>query len=144
MSQLHLALGVSVLALNVLAALWGAVAWGRGSPSRVFWYLLRAAQATVIAQVGLGMALLADGGGAADGLHIAYGISPLVVALVSEAMRAGAAQRELDTVDDVHALEHEQQVMLARRVVVREMGIMTVGTLLIVTLALRALTTGGI
>jgi hypothetical protein len=43
----------------------------------------------------------------------------------------------------VDALEHRDQVLLARRVVRREMGIMTIGVWLIVTLALRAYMTGG-
>jgi hypothetical protein len=43
----------------------------------------------------------------------------------------------------VDALERREQVLLARRVVMREMAIMTVGTLLIVTLALRASAVNG-
>ena len=58
--------------------------------------------------------------------------------MVSEGMRIGAAQRELDEVDDVDALSKEEQGALARRVVLREMGVMTIGALLITTLALRA------
>ena len=63
--------------------------------------------------------------------------------LVSEAMRAGVAQKELEDVDDVDALERSEQVALARRVALGEMGVMTIGALLIVTLALRAYQTGG-
>ena len=72
-----------------------------------------------------------------------YGVSPLFVTLVSEAMRAGVAQRELEGVEDVDALDPREQVMLARRVALGEMGVMTVGALLILTLALRAFQTGG-
>jgi hypothetical protein len=64
-----------------------------------------------------------------------------VVSLVSEGMRVGAAQRELDELEDgrdLEALERAEQARIARRVVRREMGVMTVGALLIVTLALRA------
>src|SRR5947209_2259040 len=46
--------------------------------------------------------------------------------------------------DRLDALPREQQVLIARRVVVREMGIMTVGAILIVTLALRAAQSGGL
>ena len=66
-----------------------------------------------------------------------------MVSLVSEGMRAGVAQRELDAVDDVDALERAEQVTLAKRVALGEMGVMTVGALLILTLALRAYQTGG-
>ena len=143
MTGLHTSLGVAVLAANLLAGLWGAASWLKGGPSPVFWYLLRAAQAVVVAQVAVGLALIAAGRPSPDGLHLVYGISPLVVTLVTEAMRVGASQRELEAAGDVHALEDHEQVALARRMVVREMGVMTVGTLLIVTLALRAFVSGG-
>ena len=123
---------------NAVVAAWGAVAWLRGQPSIWFWYLLRAAQVVVVAQVALGMWLLISGNRPEDELHYLYGVSILVVTMVSEGMRIGAAQRELDLVEDVDALAKEEQGALARRVVLREMGVMTIGTLLIVTLALRA------
>ena len=138
MTALHVGLGIAVIAANALAGAWGGVAWLRRSPSVVFWYLLRAAQVVVVMQVVLGLILLARDSRAPDGLHFVYGIGPLVVSLVTEAMRIGAVQQELRDVDDVEALEPAEQGALARRVVRREMGVMTVGALLIVTLALRA------
>ena len=68
---------------------------------------------------------------------------PLLVSLISEGMRAGVAQRELEGIEDVDALDRSQQVTVARRVALGEMGVMTVGALLILTLALRAYQTGG-
>ena len=142
-NAVHLWVGIAVLATNTAAAAVGGAAWFRSVPSVAFWYVLRVAQATVVVQAAIGLALFASGRRAEDDLHIAYGIAPLVVALVSEAMRVGAAQRELEGVDDVESLERTEQVRLARRVVLRETAIMAVGCLLIVTLALRAATTGG-
>lgn len=137
--------GIAVLVSNAVAACWGAVGWLRkdARASIVFWPLLRAAQTAVVVQAVLGFILLARGLAAPDGLHVVYGIAPLVISLVSEAMRAGVAQRELGDVDDVDALERAEQVTLARRVALGEMGVMTVGALLILTLALRAYQTGG-
>lgn len=137
--------GIAVLVSNAVAAGWGAVGWLRkdARASIAFWPLLRAAQATVVVQAVLGFILLARGLTAPDGLHVIYGIAPLVISLVSEAMRAGVAQRELEGVDDVDALARAEQVTLARRVALGEMGVMTVGALLILTLALRAYQTGG-
>jgi len=123
---------------NGLAAGWGAAAWLRQEPSVWFWYLLRAAQVVVIAQVALGMWLLISGNQPEDELHYLYGVAILAVTMVSEGMRVGAAQRELDGVEDIEALDRAEQGALARRVVLREMGVMTIGALLIVTLALRA------
>ena len=140
-----MAVGIAVLVANSVAAGWGAVGWLRkeAGMSIVFWPLLRVAQATVVVQVIVGFLLLARGASAPDGLHIAYGISPLVISLVSEALRVGVAQRELEDVDDLEALERSEQVAVAKRVALGEMGVMTVGALLILTLALRAFQTGG-
>ena len=123
---------------NAVVAAWGAIAWLRSEPSVWFWYLLRVAQAVVVVQVAVGMWLLISGNQPEDELHYLYGVAILAVTMVSEGMRIGAAQRELDQVDDLDALDKAEQAALARRVVLREMGVMTIGTLLIVTLALRA------
>lgn len=140
-----MAVGIAVLATNLVAALWGAIGWARGEAraSIVFWPLLRAAQATVVVQAVVGLLLVARGASAPDGLHIAYGIAPLIVSLVSEGMRAAVAQRELEGVEDVDALERSEQIALAKRVAIGEMAVMTIGALLILTLALRAYQTGG-
>ncbi len=132
-----------MLATNGVAAAWGAIAWLRKIPSLGFWYPLRLAQATVAVQVVVGLILAARGATAPDGLHIAYGVAPLVVTLVSEGMRAGVAGRELEDVEDVDSLTHAEQVAVARRVALSEMGVMTVGALLVLTLSLRAYQTGG-
>jgi hypothetical protein len=140
-----MALGIAVLVSNAVAAGWGAVGWARkdARASIAFWPLLRVAQATVVVQAVVGFVLVARGGSVPDGLHLAYGIAPLLISLVSEGMRAGVAQRELDRVDDLDALERREQVAVARRVALGEMAVMTVGALLILTLALRAYQTGG-
>jgi hypothetical protein len=143
LSEVHAVVGAAVLVANALAGGWGAVAWLRKIPSVTFWPLLRVAQALVVVQVLLGLLLLARGQRAADDLHLLYGIAPLVVSVVSEGMRVGAAQRELEGVDDFDSLERREQVSLARRIALSEMGVMTVGALLILTLALRAFQTGG-
>jgi hypothetical protein len=137
--------GIAVLVTNLIAAGWGVIGWLRkdARASIVFWPLLRVAQATVVVQALIGFLLVARGASAPDGLHIAYGVAPLVVSLVSEGMRVGIAQRELEGVEDVDALERSEQVSLAKRVALGEMGVMTVGALLILTLALRAFQTGG-
>ena len=137
--------GIAVLATNLVAAGWGVIGWLRkdARASIVFWPLLRLAQATVVVQAIVGFLLLARGASSPVGLHVAYGVAPLIVSLVSEGMRVGIAQRELEGIEDVDALERSEQVTLAKRVALGEMGVMTVGALLILTLALRAYQTGG-
>src|SRR5918997_5814147 len=118
LSGVHMVLGIAVLATNAVAAGWGAVVWLRKEPrwSIGFWPVLRVAQAVVAIQVVIGLILVARGASAPDGLHIAYGIAPPVISLVSEGMRVGVAQRELDEVDDLDALDRGEQIAVARKV----------------------------
>ena len=51
MKDVHAIVGIATLGLNVLAALWGGVAWMRADPSVSFWYVLRVAQLAVVASV---------------------------------------------------------------------------------------------
>ena len=133
--------GIAVLATNGVAGVWGAVAWLRKDPSVWFWYLLRVAQAAVVVQALIGFGLLAQGLRAPDSLHAVYGFAPLAITLFSEGMRVGVAQRELEDVD-IDDLDRGQQVAIARKVALAEMGVMTIGVLMILTLALRAYQTG--
>jgi hypothetical protein len=138
MASVHMYVGISVIALNAAAGLWGGIAWLRKEPSVWFWYLLRSAQVAVVVQAVLGVALIGAGARPSAELHILYGLLPLLVTLVSEGMRVSAVTRETAGIDDVDALPHAEQVALARRVVLHEMAIMTVGALVILGLALRA------
>jgi hypothetical protein len=141
--DVHAIVGIATLGLNALAAAWGGVAWLRSDPSVSFWYVLRVAQLSVVVSVVLGALRLIAGARPPDKLHYVYGVAPLLIALVTEAMRADAARREVDSLEgDPEELPHREKVLLARRVVVREIGIMTVGVILIVTLLLRAWQSG--
>jgi ABC-type phosphate transport system auxiliary subunit len=137
MSEVHLVAGVALLALNLLAAGWGGVAWLREHASIAFWYLLRAAQVSVFVEVMLGSLLLATGHEAADGLHYLYGVLPLPVSLLAEAARSGAAEREIGELE-FETLPADRQRSIALAIVRREMGIMTVSCIVIFFLALRA------
>jgi hypothetical protein len=136
MDTVHLILGIAVLATNLVAGVWGAAAWLQRRPSVAFWYLLRVAQAAVVAQVLAGAILLLLGN-EADGLHYVYGTLPLLVNLLAEGARAGAAERELAGLD-FDSLPRDRQRLLALGIVRRETGIMTVSTLVVLFLALRA------
>jgi heme A synthase len=142
MAEVHLVVGCGVLGLNLVAGAVGGVAWFRDRPSIRFWYLLRAAQASVFLQVMLGGLLVFTGHKPADSLHYLYGILPLVVSLIAEGARAGAAERELGGTD-FESLPPETQESLALAIVRREMGIMAVSCGVIFFLALRAATTSG-
>jgi len=138
----HVAVGIGVLTINLLAGSVGGIAWLRREPSVAFWYVLRVAQAAVVLQVGLGAILLLSGREAETGLHYLYGVLPLLVSLLAEAARAGAAERELTGLD-FESLPSERQRAIALAIVRRETGIMAVSALVIFLLALRAATTTG-
>lgn len=136
MIGLHIAVGVSLLAANLVAGVWGGVAWLRREPTVGFWYALRVAQVTVVVQVMLGLVLVFLGQVAVD-LHYVYGGLPLIVSFLAELTRAGAAQQELGALD-FQNLPEERQRDVAMAIVRREMGIMAVACMVIFFLALRA------
>lgn len=142
MAEVHLVVGCAVIALNLVAFAIGGAAWYRDRPSIRFWYLLRAAQAAVFLQAMLGGLLVFAGHEPGDSLHYLYGILPLVVSLIAEGARAGAAERELGDVD-FESLPADSQQALALAIVRREMGIMAVSCGVILFLALRAAGTSG-
>lgn len=141
-TDVHLVIGISVLASNLVAGAWGAWAWLREQPSVAFWYLLRIAQASVVCQVIAGTILLISGKQAADGLHYVYGLLPLLVALLAEGARTGAAQSEVAGLDFA-SLPKQRQRLIALAIVRRETGIMTVSLWVVFFLALRAAATSG-
>ena len=142
MAEIHLIVGCGLILLNLIAGTVGGIAWFRDRPSVPFWYLLRAAQATVFLQALLGGLLVFTGHRPDDDLHYLYGLLPLLVSFLAEGARAGAAERELRDVD-VEALPPEAQQAVALAIVRREMGIMAVSCGVILFLALRAAGTSG-
>ncbi|HKJ35391.1 MAG TPA: hypothetical protein VKA36_02385 [Solirubrobacterales bacterium] len=136
METIHLILGITVLAANLGAGLWGAGAWYLRRPSVGFWYLLRFAQAAVILQVAVGAVLLLLGSVAAD-LHYVYGVLPLLITLLAEGARSIANEHELEGLD-FESLPRSRQRAVAAAIVRRETGIMAVSALVIFGLALRA------
>jgi heme A synthase len=143
MAEIHLVVGCAVILLNLLAFAIGGGAWLRDRPSVQFWYVLRGAQAAVFLQAMLGGLLVFTGHEAPDDLHVLYGALPLLVSLLAEGARAGAAERELADVD-FEALPADSQQALALAIVRREMGIMAVSCGVILFLALRAAGTSGV
>jgi hypothetical protein len=142
METVHLIVGIAVLVTNLAAGTLGGIAWLRHQPSVSFWYLLRVAQGAVVLQLMLGTILLLGGHEAADGLHYVYGVLPLLVSLLAEAARAGAAERELTGLD-FDSLPKDRQRAFALAIVRRETGIMAVSALVVFFLALRAAGTSG-
>jgi hypothetical protein len=135
-SSVHLAVGVFLIAANLVAGVWGGIAWIQRRPTVGFWYALRIAQVSVMLQALLGLAL-AFSGHHADELHYLYGGLPLLISLLAELIRAGSAAQELGEAE-FRSLPEERQTQLAFAIVRRETGIMATACLVIFLLALRA------
>ena len=140
MLAVHVVNGVLVLALSLVAGLWGGIAWIRRRPTVGFWYVLRAMQAAVVLQVAFGSILLLIGHNAPTGLHYLYGVLPLLVSLLAEGLRAGISERELEGLD-FDSLPSDRRRAIALAIVRRETGAMAVSALVIFLLALRAVGT---
>lgn len=142
MDQIHIVLAAGVVAASFVAAIWGAVLWVANRQGIGFWYTLRVMQTLVVLQVVAGGVLLLTGHEPADSMHILYGVLPLVVSLVSEGVRSGGAHRELGEARFAD-LDEATQVEVAVRVARFETGVMALGSLVILGLAVRAAMTGG-
>jgi hypothetical protein len=134
--EVHLIVGIALLATNLVAGVWGGVAWLQRHPTVGFWTALRIAQATVVLQALIGLGLAFTGYDASD-LHYLYGALPLLVSFLAELARAGAAQQELGELE-FRSLPETRQKQVALAIVRREMGIMAVACLVVFGLALRA------
>lgn len=143
MDTAHVVTGIAILALFSAAAALGGLAWARSAASRPFWALLRAGQAALVLEALSGGVLLLLDRRAPD-LHLVYGLLPLGVSFAAEQLRVSAAETVLEARghDSAHAVgsapEAEQRAVV-RAIVRREVGVMTVAALVIVALALRAM-----
>jgi hypothetical protein len=145
--QVHLVVGITAIALNAAVAVYGAWQWHRAAMTRWFWRLLRAAQAAVVLQVALGGILVATGH-KPPGLHVLYGILPLLVSVIAESLRAASAQlvldqRGLESAQEVRKLPDQQQRAVVVAIVRREMAVMALTGLVVVVLLVRAAQTHG-
>ncbi len=145
MTVVHLAVGITAITLNAAVAVYGAWQWHRAAMTRWFWRLLRTAQAAVVVQVALGGILVATGH-KPPGLHVLYGILPLLVSVIAESLRAASAQlvldqRGLESAQAVRKLPDERVVVV--EIIRREMAVMALTGLVVVVLLIRAAQTHG-
>lgn len=147
MKEVHLAVGVLSIALMAAVALYGAWAWRHVRPRVWFWRLLRVAQAMVIVEVALGGVLVLMGRKPGH-LHVLYGVLPVLVSLIAEALRANSAQMVLDargyeSAKAVGEQPPEEQRAVVNAILRREFGLVALAALVIVVLLLRAAQTAG-
>ena len=118
LGSLHRTLGVGVLLLGVVGALWGLAGVVRESTPRGLRAYLLLTEAVIGVQGVLGLALLTTGARPADGLHFVYGPALLLALPAAFALAVGTSGR-------------------------RHAATLAGGALAVALLAVRALTTGG-
>ncbi|HJS94184.1 MAG TPA: hypothetical protein VJ741_07965 [Solirubrobacteraceae bacterium] len=142
MKDVHLVFGVITIALTAAAGAWGAWCWWRVRASPWFWRLLRASQAAVVIQAALGGALVLMGH-KPPGLHVLYGVLPLLVSFFAEQLRVSAAQMVLDqrgfeSSREVGKLPPDEQQEVVVAILQRELGFMVLAALVNLALLARA------
>ena len=147
MKAVHIVVGILCITLVGGAGLWGAFCWQRGSDSRWFWRALRAGQAAVVVEAGLGGVLLLLGDKESS-LHLLYGLLPLAVSFVAEQLRIASAQmvldaRGLESAAAVGELPESDQRRVVLSILQRELGVMVIAALVMLVLLFRAAATGG-
>lgn len=143
LKEVHIVIGVAAIALNGLACIYGAWRWWRLVPRSVwFWRVVRGGQVAVVLEAALGGILdLVDR--KAPGLHILYGVLPLLVSLIAEQLRVASAQMVLDSrgyesAQAVGQLPEAEQRSVVFAILRREVGVMTLASLVVVALLARA------
>ena len=142
MKQLHLVVGVITILLTALAAAYGAWCWRQADSGAWFWRVLRASQAAVVVQAALGGVLVLTGH-KPPGLHVLYGVLPLLISFFAEQLRISAAQMVLDqrgfeSAQAVGQLPDAEQRAVVVAVMQRELGIMVIAAFVNVLLLARA------
>jgi len=147
MRDVHIVVGVAAIAVNLVATALGAWCWRAGRSNPWFWRVLRSGQALVVLQAALGGVLLAMGRKPGH-LHVLYGLLPLLISFLAEQFRAASAQMVLDrhgfrSAQEVGKLPDAEQRGLVAAIIQREVGVMTLGALVVVVLLARAAQTAG-
>jgi hypothetical protein len=138
----HIVVGAIALALNGGAALLGVWCYWRIRTSVWFWRLLRAGQASLVVEAALGGVLVLMGRKVST-LHLVYGLVPLAVSFVAEQLRVASAEAVLysrghESAASVGKLPENEQRAIVTAILQRELGVMTLGAIVIVVLLSRA------
>jgi hypothetical protein len=134
---------VLAAAVNLVAGLFGVWRWWIVAPSRAFWVLARAGQATAAALAAVAGVAAATGFHPADGLFWLYALLPVAVGFVAEQFRAASAQtvldaRDLEDAEAVGRLDEAGQRSVVLAILRRELGVMALAAIVVAFLALRA------
>jgi hypothetical protein len=140
--DVHIVFGVAAIALNSLAGLYGAWCWHRAESRPWFWRILRAGQASCVVEAALGGIWVATGHHVSN-IHLLYGLLPIAVSFIGESLRISTAQLVLDaqgfeSAQEVGSLPVNEQRVIVRTIIQREVGVMALAAIVIVILLARA------
>lgn len=95
-TQIHLGLGILVIAINLVVGLWGLVVWrGRLAAGRIFAQALAASQTVIFGQAVIGLLLLSQNLRAAQQLHYVYGLLPAALVIFAYSARRDDSRRNI-------------------------------------------------
>ena len=87
-TDIHIGLGVVVIAINLIAGIWGLFVWQQKLPAnKYFAQVLAASQTVIIGQAVLGLLLLSQNLRAAQQLHYVYGLLPVAMIIFAYSAR---------------------------------------------------------
>lgn len=87
-TQIHLWLGLLVIAINLAAGIWGLLVWRRKLPAnKLYAQILAASQTVIIGQAIIGLLLLSQNLRAAEQLHYVYGLLPAAMVVFAYSAR---------------------------------------------------------
>ena len=87
-TDIHIGLGVVVIAINLIAGIWGLFVWKQKLPAnKVYAQVLAASQTVIIGQAVLGLLLLSQNLRAAQQLHYVYGLLPVAMIIFAYSAR---------------------------------------------------------
>ena len=94
-TDLHIGLGFAVIAVNLVAGVWGLLVWrGVLRANRVFEQVLAASQTVIFGQAVLGLLLLSQNLRAAQQLHYVYGLLPAAMVIFAYSARRKDPRRQ--------------------------------------------------
>ena len=95
-TDIHIGLGVLVIAINLIAAVWGFLVWKQMLPAnKVYAQVLAASQTVIIGEAILGLLLLSQNLRAAQQLHYVYGLLPVAMVIFAYSARGKDQRRNI-------------------------------------------------
>jgi len=92
----HYVLGVAVIAINLVAGLWGIAIWRRWLPTgRAYAQVLAASQTVIVGQALIGLLLLSQNLRAPEELHYVYGLLPAALVVFAYSARRADERRNI-------------------------------------------------